>query len=64
MVKINGEQVDAKGMTVAQYIQKANFDVNRIVVERNEDIVPKTEYENVVIEDNDVIEVISFVGGG
>ncbi|MCR5836202.1 MAG: sulfur carrier protein ThiS [Lachnospiraceae bacterium] len=64
MVKINGTFEDVAGMTILAYLENANYDLKRVVVEKNEEIVPKAEYENVVLCDDDTIEVISFVGGG
>ena len=37
---------------------------NKIAVEINGEIIPKKDYETVQIKENDVIEVVSFVGGG
>ena len=57
MVKINGkEAADVCGMTVSQY--------KHIVVELNEEILPKTEYDSTAIADGDVVEILSFMGGG
>ena len=64
MVKVNGNQEEIAGMTVDKYLKQANFNLERIVVERNEEIVPKAQYEEVILQDGDVVEVISFVGGG
>ena len=64
MVKINGNLVDAAGKTISQYLQTTSYDPKRIAVERNEEIVPKSKYDEVVIRDDDVIEVVSVVGGG
>lgn len=64
MVRINGQESEASGMTIAQYIATTDYDIQRIAVERNEQIVPKAQYETTVIEDGDSIEVVSFVGGG
>ena len=64
MVKVNGINEDAAGMTIVQYLEKANYNAKRIVVERNEQIVPKAEYDRVVLQDGDIIEVITFMGGG
>ena len=36
----------------------------RIAVERNGDIVPKAQYDETMLCDGDVVEVVSFVGGG
>ena len=64
MVKINGEEFNIAGKTVAQYLATTNYDTKRIAVERNGEIVPKTQYENTVLCDGDSVEVVSFVGGG
>lgn len=64
MVKLNGELLDIAGKTVAEYLDNADYDVKRVVVERNEEIVPKSKYNETVLFDEDVVEVVSFVGGG
>lgn len=64
MVKINGENQDAAGKTLTEYLETAGYDRRRIVVERNMEIIPKTQYDSTVFEDGDEIEVVSFVGGG
>ena len=64
MVKINGVQMDIVGSTLAQYLATTNYDPKRIAVERNGEIVPKSQYEQTVLEDEDSLEVVSFVGGG
>lgn len=64
MVKINGTEQDITGMSLAEYLRSANYDMKRVAVERNGEIVPKTDYETVVLQDGDSLEVVSFVGGG
>lgn len=64
MVKINGTELDAAGKTVAQYLETTDYNRSRIAVERNGEIVPKSEYDSTLLKDGDVIEVVSFVGGG
>lgn len=64
MVKINGEELNAAGKTIAEYLAAANYDSKRIAVECNGDIVPKSQYGNTVLKDGDSVEVVSFVGGG
>lgn len=64
MVKINGELVDAVGMTVAQYLEKHQYDRKKVAVEINENIVSKEAYDTVMFQKDDVVEVVSFVGGG
>lgn len=64
MVKINGEDFDIAGKTLLEYLNMTDYDVKRIAVERNGDIIPKSQYEETVLMNDDVIEVVSFVGGG
>ena len=64
MVKVNGEEMDIAGKTVAEYLSTTNYDPKRIAVERNGDIVFKFQYDSTILEDGDSIEVVSFVGGG
>lgn len=64
MVKINGEDVDAAGVVLGKYLDDNGYNRLTIAVERNYEIVTKDKYDDVTIEDDDIIEVVSFVGGG
>ena len=64
MVRINGKELNAAGKTVAEYIAATSYDSRRIAVECNGDIVPKARYGDTVLKDGDIVEVVSFVGGG
>ena len=64
MVKINGNKLDIAGRTVAEYLSDNGFDVKRVAVELNGDILPKAQYDSTVLQDDDSVEVVSFVGGG
>ena len=64
MVTINGEEKEIAGKNLLEYLKEAGFEPERVVVERNLDIIPKDELGNTIIQDEDVIEVLRFVGGG
>lgn len=64
MVKINGEEKEIAGKNLLEYLKEAGFEPERVVVERNLDIIPKDELGDTIIQDEDVIEVLRFVGGG
>ena len=64
MVTINGQKVDAANKSIAQYLETTDFDTRRIAVELNNEIVPKSQYNQTVLKDGDSVEVVSFVGGG
>ena len=64
MVKVNETELDLAGKTLLEYLATTNYDMKRIAVERNGDIVPKAQYSETVLGDGDSLEVVSFVGGG
>ncbi len=64
MVKINGEEKEIAGRNLLEYLSEAGFETERVVVEKNLEIIPKDQFGQVVIQDEDVIEVVRFVGGG
>ncbi|MBR2839479.1 MAG: sulfur carrier protein ThiS [Kiritimatiellae bacterium] len=64
MLRINGEEADAAGRTVAEYLASAGFNVARVVVELNEAIVPRDRFAETVLRDGDQVEIVCFMGGG
>ena len=64
MVKINGAELDLAGRILSDYLSEAGFNLYRVAVERNGEIVPKRLYGETVLADGDALEVVGFVGGG
>lgn len=64
MVRINGEDKDLAGKNLLEYLRETGFDPERVVVERNLEIIPKERLSDVTINNEDEIEVLMFVGGG
>lgn len=64
MVKVNGEEKELAGKNLLEYLKETGFEPERVVVERNLEIIPKEQLGNVIIQDEDAIEVLRFVGGG
>jgi thiazole synthase len=64
-VIINGEhrRVPA-GTSLAQLIAEVGLDPQRVAVERNLEIVPRSTFGEVIVEDGDAYEIVHFVGGG
>ena len=64
-MQVNGiEKNIDNGVTLMQYLSNEGYKIARIVVEINEEIISKSNYENVILNKNDLIEIINFVGGG
>ena len=62
---LNGEsRTVAPGMTLKALVETLGGDPRGVAIERNLEIVPKSEHGLVVLEDGDKLEVVRFVGGG
>ena len=65
MVKINGKEVVlADNTSVSAYLEACSYKTDRIVVELNEEILPKDRYAETILKDGDYMEIVTFVGGG
>ena len=64
MVMINGEEKEIAGKNLLEYLKENGFNPEHLVVERNFEIIPREQFGSVTIQDEDVIEVLRFVGGG
>jgi len=54
----------AEGATVADLVNTLEGDPRGIAIERNLEIVPKSQHGAVKLEAGDRLEVVQFVGGG
>ncbi len=62
---VNGEEREVAGpMTVLSLVESFGLAPQKIAVERNLEIVPRSAYAEVALRDGDRIEIVNFVGGG
>ena len=64
-LELNGKAIEVEaGTTVGQLVDRLSPDRSRVAVERNRAIVPRATLDEVRVEEGDVIEVVTLVGGG
>lgn len=51
-------------ISVANLLRELGLDERKIAVERNREIVPKTEFSSITLCEGDKIEIVHFIGGG
>lgn len=62
---INGETTELPaGTTVQAMLAARGVDGRRVAVERSGAIVPKSAYAETLLEADDRLEIIGFIGGG
>jgi thiazole synthase len=64
-ITVNGEPLDVEpGATVAQLLQTLQVRLETVAVERNFHIVPKRDFTQCQLQENDRLEIVTLVGGG
>lgn len=64
-VKINAKEVEVKnGTKLLEVIKDLKFDINRIAVEKNGEILSKNLWKDDLLSKDDNYEIVEFVGGG
>lgn len=64
-ITLNGKpQALPEPMSVARLLERLNLPAERVAVERNLQLVSRDDFGSTIIQANDRIEVVSFVGGG
>ena len=63
-VILNGEEIETSCINVLELLAEKGIQVNKVAVEINEEIVPKSQLGEFTITENSKIEIITFVGGG
>jgi len=64
-MKFNGEQIILNEKTsLLEFLQREGYAPDKIAVELNGEIVPRSKYASVILKDADNLEVVCFVGGG
>ena len=64
-ITLNGETRRLEdGLSVGAYLTSLDFDVCQVALERNLEIVPRSCFDQTMIENGDQLEVVHFIGGG
>jgi len=64
-LKINGEVRQLPtALTVADLVDLLGYTGKRIAIERNGEIVPKSQHANTALASGDQLEIVVAVGGG
>jgi sulfur carrier protein len=65
-ISINGnaKQFDSETMTVSALVMMLNLTGKRLAIEKNGEIVPRSHFADVVLQDGDKLEIVGAVGGG
>ncbi len=64
-IQLNGDLYEINnGTSLNQLLNKLNIQKNKVAVEVNGEIVEKNKYSNLILNKNDKVEIVQFIGGG
>jgi thiamine biosynthesis protein ThiS len=64
-IRLNGELREVpEGLSLAALLDWLKLPADRVAVERNLEIVPRSKWGETIMQASDRLEVVHFVGGG
>ena len=65
MIQLNGKPKGIlEGSNLIDLLELLELKTGQIAIEVNREIVKKDNWKDVQLQDNDVVEIVHFVGGG
>ena len=64
-IQLNGNSYEIiNGTNLNELLNKLKIQKNKIAVEVNGEIVEKNKYTNLILNKDDKVEIVQFIGGG
>ena len=64
-VFVNGDEREIKGTpSLGELIKELDLPAARIAIELNREVVRRSNWDSTMLNDDDRIEIVHFVGGG
>lgn len=64
-IVVNGEGREIEGeVSLPKLLQELGVRMERIAVERNSELVPRSAWNETTVREGDRLEIVHFVGGG
>ncbi len=64
IIKLNGKSFDTSATNLQELIESQNPQKARVVIELNENIVRREFWKATLLQEEDVVEIVGFMGGG
>ena len=64
-IQLNGDPYEVNdGTNLNELLNKLKIEKNKVAIEVNGEIVEKNKYQNLVLNTDDKVEIVHFIGGG
>ena len=64
-IQLNGDPFEINvGTNLNQLLNKLKIQKNKVAIEVNGEIIEKNKYLNIILNKDDKVEIVHFIGGG
>ena len=64
-IQVNGKKMSLdESISLEELVKRKDHDKRRIAAEVNLEIIDKEHYGSVMLKEGDIVEIVSFMGGG
>lgn len=64
-IVVNGKDIDTtESITLLSFLESQEMKPDQVVAAINDDIIEREQYSSVILQSNDKLDLMSFVGGG
>ena len=64
-IKLNGKKTSVDDqVSLSEILKNLDIPINKVAIELNKEIVNKKKLISIKIKNNDIIEIVHFIGGG
>ena len=64
-IQLNGDPYEINsGTNLNELLNKLKIQKNKVAIEVNGEIIERKKYTNLILNKNDKVEIVQFIGGG
>ena len=64
-IQLNGNSYEIdNGINLDELLNKLKIKKNKVAIEVNGNIIERNKYSNLILNKNDKVEIVHFIGGG
>jgi sulfur carrier protein len=64
-ITLNGDRFEiAQPLTVSELLAQLEIDARRVAVEHNLVVLKRDTFDRILVQQDDSVEIVNFVGGG
>ncbi|MDR1674376.1 MAG: sulfur carrier protein ThiS [Oscillospiraceae bacterium] len=62
---LNGKFIELPAqVSLSSFLTAQGYDLTRVAAEVSGNVIPRKDFDTVIVTDSDTVEVVTFVGGG